>query len=87
MSDVVNLEKAKSRLSSLVDRAAGGEEIVIARNGKPVARLVPLPDAPAVAEAPVQRKPAHAFADVVFHDTFDDPLPDDVLKAFQGLAD
>lgn len=39
----VNLYEAKSQLSSLVDRAAAGEEIVIAKNGKPLARLVALP--------------------------------------------
>ena len=38
----VNLYEAKTHLSSLVDRAAGGEEIVIAKAGKPMARLLPL---------------------------------------------
>lgn len=38
----VNLYEAKTQLSSLVERAAAGEEIVIAKNGKPMARLVPL---------------------------------------------
>jgi prevent-host-death family protein len=38
----VNLYEAKSQLSSLVDRAANGEEIVIAKAGKPMARLVPI---------------------------------------------
>lgn len=42
MATKVNLYDAKSQLSSLVDRAAAGEEIVIAKNGKPMARLVPL---------------------------------------------
>ena len=41
MSDTVNLYAAKTRLSELVDRAAAGEEIVIAKAGKPKARLVP----------------------------------------------
>lgn len=39
----VNLYEAKTQLSSLVDRAAAGEEIVIAKNGKPMARLVAIP--------------------------------------------
>lgn len=39
----VNLYEAKSQLSALVERAARGEAIVIAKNGKPVARLMPLP--------------------------------------------
>ncbi len=42
MAVKVNLYDAKSRLSSLVDRAASGEEIIIAKNGKAMARLVPL---------------------------------------------
>jgi prevent-host-death family protein len=39
----VNLYEAKTNLSDLVERAAGGEEIVIAKNGKAKARLVPVP--------------------------------------------
>ena|SRR5947209_10541397 len=43
--DQVNLYQAKTNLSSLVERAAAGEEIVIAKNGKARARLVPMPEA------------------------------------------
>jgi len=43
MSKTLNLYEAKSHLLELVDRAAGGEDIVIAKAGKPMARLVPLP--------------------------------------------
>jgi prevent-host-death family protein len=39
----INLYEAKTQLSSLVERAAAGEEIVIAKNGRPMAKLVPLP--------------------------------------------
>ena len=42
MSETINLYEAKSHLSELVERAAGGEEITIAKAGKPKARLVPL---------------------------------------------
>jgi prevent-host-death family protein len=42
MSDVVNIHEAKTHLSRLVERVEGGEEVVIARAGRPVARLVPL---------------------------------------------
>jgi prevent-host-death family protein len=42
-----NLYEAKTRLSALVDRAAAGEEIVIAKNGRPLVRLVPIAPAPA----------------------------------------
>lgn len=46
MPDSINLAAAKAHLSALVERAAAGEEIVIAKGGKPKARLVPLPDPP-----------------------------------------
>lgn len=42
MSDTVNLYDAKTQLSRLVDRAAAGEDIIIARAGKPIVRLVPI---------------------------------------------
>ena len=42
MSETLNLYEAKSHLSELVERAASGEEIIIAKAGKPMARLVPL---------------------------------------------
>jgi len=42
MSETLNLYEAKSHLSELVERAAGGEEIIIAKAGKPMARLVPI---------------------------------------------
>jgi prevent-host-death family protein len=45
MSETVNLYEAKTHLSRLVDRAAQGEEIVIAKAGKPKAKLVPFREA------------------------------------------
>lgn len=53
MSAFVNIHEAKTHLSRLVDRAHGGEEIILAKGGKPWARLVPL----AVAKAPIPRRP------------------------------
>ena len=52
MSTQVNIHEAKTHFSRLVERAAAGEEIVIAKAGEPRARLVPLVDA-----APRRRKP------------------------------
>lgn len=43
MSEVVNMHEAKSTLSRLVERALAGEDVVIARNGTPLVRLVPVP--------------------------------------------
>lgn len=44
MNDTVNIHAAKTHLSRLIERVEGGEEIVIARAGRPVAKLVPLAD-------------------------------------------
>jgi prevent-host-death family protein len=44
MAELVNMHEAKSTLSRLVERALAGEEIVIARNGKPLVRLTPVPE-------------------------------------------
>ena len=52
MSESVNVYEAKTHLSQLLDRAAAGEEIVIARAGRPIARLVPLADSPSRPRSP-----------------------------------
>src|SRR6266516_6444900 len=52
MPESVNVYEAKTHLSQLLDRAAAGEEIVIARAGRPVARLVPLADSPSRQRSP-----------------------------------
>lgn len=76
----VNIHQAKTHLSRLVDEAAGGEEIVIARAGKPVARLVALP-----AEQP-RRKPGSMKGKIWISEDFDAPLPPDIARAF-GIDD
>jgi prevent-host-death family protein len=77
MSDIVNLYDAKTHLSALVERAAAGEEIVIAKAGKPKAKLVPYrPSAE-------PRKPAHALGLTFIADDFDAPMPD-LEAAFKG---
>ena len=78
MSKLINLYEAKTHLSELVERAAAGEEIVIAKNGTPRARLVPLP----AAREP--RKPGGWEGQVWIADDFDDPLPPEILKGFYG---
>ena len=72
----VNLYEAKSQLSRLVDRAAAGEEIVIAKGGRPLARLVPL----VVRTAP--RQLGMLAGQVRIGTDFDDPLPDDIAAGF-----
>ena len=78
MSEKVNIHKAKTNLSRLVDRAAAGEEIVLARNGEPVARLVALE-----ASRPA-RQPGQLAGKIQIADDFDAPLPADLLAEFYG---
>ena len=81
MAPTYNLYDAKTRLSELVDRAAAGEEIVIAKNGRPLARLGPVP-----AERP-NRSPGGWEGMVWIADDFDAPLPDDIQRAFDSSRD
>jgi prevent-host-death family protein len=77
---IYNLYQAKSALSSLVDRAASGEEIVIAKNGKPLAKLV------AVGRPIRPRIPGGWEGRVRIAEDFDMPLPADILDAFEGRS-
>ncbi len=77
--DQINLYQAKTRLSELVDRAAAGEEIVIARHGRPVAKLVAYKP-----RARKRRKLGLLAGKWKIPEDFDDPLPEDVLDAFEG---
>jgi prevent-host-death family protein len=75
----VNVAEAKARLPELIERAAGGEEIILARAGKPRARLVPLDDGKKALRVPGKGKGRFALGP-----GFDDPLPPDVLALFEG---
>jgi prevent-host-death family protein len=68
----VNIHEAKTHFSKLVDRVLQGEEVVIAKAGRPVARLVPLP--PRVP----RRTPGSARGLIEIGPDFDEPLPDDI---------
>lgn len=73
---IVNVAEAKAHLSELIERAAGGEEIVLARAGRPLAKLVPLRD-------PAKRRiPGKGKGRFRLEPGFDDPLPEDVLRSF-----
>jgi prevent-host-death family protein len=78
MTHVFNLTEAEDQLSSLVDRAMAGEETIIAKNGKPVAKLVPLQ----VEKKEGPRKPSELFKVKWIAPDFDDPLPPELLKQF-----
>ena len=78
MPKTVNLYEAKTHLSELVERAARGEEVVIAKAGEPRARLVPL-------ARPVKHRKAGGWKGrVLISPDFDAPLPEEVLAAFEG---
>jgi len=74
----INVHEAKTHLSKILDRVLAGEEIIIAKAGKAVARLVPLKP---------KRKPrvagTHAGR-IEILDDFDAPLPDELLDSFEG---
>jgi prevent-host-death family protein len=74
---MINIHEAKTHLSRLVDRAAAGEEVIIARSGKPVAKLVAFSEKPRIrfgTLAGILRVP----------DDFDAPLASDELDRFEG---
>lgn len=74
----VNLYEAKTHLSALVDRAAAGEEIVIAKAGRPKALLVPL------VEPGARRASGRGRGQWRVAPDFDEPLPVDLLDRFEG---
>jgi prevent-host-death family protein len=75
MATIVNIHAAKTNLSKLLERVRKGEEIVLAKAGKPYAKLVPLDEAQ-------PRKPGLLKGWRV-PDSFFDPLPDEELDAWE----
>jgi prevent-host-death family protein len=76
MSQIVNVHEAKTHFSRLLEQAHGGEEIILAKAGKPYARLLPL------AAEPVRRQPGRLAGKV--GDAFFDALPEDEIAAWEG---
>jgi prevent-host-death family protein len=74
----VNIYQAKTQLSKLVDQAAQGEDIIIARNGKPIARLTTL----AAEKLPIRFGLLEGKGWIA--DDFNDPLPDDLQALFEA---
>ena len=73
----VNVHEAKTHLSRLLARVEAGEEIVIARNGKPAARLV-------ACKPRGKRRPGTLKGKIEIDDSFFDPLPEEELAAWEG---
>jgi prevent-host-death family protein len=78
MTTTVNVHEAKTNFSKLLERVRRGEEIVVAKAGKPVARLVP------IEAQPRAREPGSARGLIDIADDFDAPLPDEVLDSFEA---
>ncbi len=74
---IVNVYQAKAQLSRLMVRAEAGEDVVIARRGKPVARLV-------ACKAKGMRQPDVLKGKIAFPNSFFDPLPEDELASWEG---
>jgi prevent-host-death family protein len=74
----VNIYEAKTKLSKLVDLASSGTDVVIARAGKPVARLTALKDEKRLSGLGALKGKGWIAED------FDAPLPDDLLAQFEG---
>ena len=75
---VVNIHEAKTHLSRLLARVAAGEDIIIARAGRPVAKLVPL--------SPIKKTRGYGLlkGEFTVPDSFFEPLPEEELTAWEG---
>jgi prevent-host-death family protein len=76
--DTFNIHEAKTHLSRLVEEVSGGAEIVIAKAGKPVAKLVPFTPTKRPRKLGLLKGKIKIPAD------FDAPLPDEIIAAFEG---
>ena len=75
---LVNIHEAKTHLSRLLIRVSAGEEIIIAKAGKPLARLLPW------RESEKNRVPGLDKGSFIVPDDFDDPLPPEIIQAFES---
>jgi prevent-host-death family protein len=81
VENVFNIHEAKTNLSSLIAKAEAGEDVVIARAGKPVVKLVRVE---AGRKKRLDRKPGFMKGKIWIGPDFDDPLPKDIIDAFYG---
>ena len=73
----VNIHEAKTHLSKLLARVGNGEEVIISKAGKPIAKLVP------IADKTKKSVPGSAKGKVIMEKNFDAPLPKHIQKAFE----
>ena len=74
---MVNVHQAKTQLSRLLAQVEAGEEVIIARRGEPIARLVRC-------KPQGKRRPGTLKGKIAIPDSFFDPLPEDELKMWEG---
>ena len=79
--EITNIHQAKTQFSKLIDRVAAGEEIVIGKAGKPVARLVPYKDL-----KPPKRKPGSLRGKIKIMPGFDE-VDEEIAASFYGEND
>lgn len=80
MSCVFNIHEAKTNLSALIAKAEAGEDVQIARAGKPVVKLVPV----RTRKKRPDRRPGFMKGEIWIGPDFEEPLPDGILAAFRG---
>lgn len=73
---IVNIHEAKTQFSKLIHQALNGEEIIIAKGGKPLIRLIPY------TEQISKRKGGQLKGMISISEDFDDPLPENILNTF-----
>ncbi|OGF61613.1 MAG: antitoxin [Candidatus Fischerbacteria bacterium RBG_13_37_8] len=78
MATKVNIHEAKTQFSRLIARMSNGEEIIITKAGKPIARLVP------ITKKPKDRIPGSAKGKIMIRKDFDVSLPDSLQKEFES---
>lgn len=76
---IVNIHEAKTHLSRLLEQVVGGEEVVIAKSGRPIAKVVPIRDEP--------RRPGRLKGRIEVRADLEAPLPEEIVAAFEGGLD
>lgn len=76
---IFNVHEAKTHFSKILAKVQAGEEVIIAKAGEPIARIVPI-------QSQRLRLPDAAKGTLWVAEDFDAPLPDDLLDAFEGRA-
>ena len=77
MTKTVNIHEAKTHLSRLLEQVQAGEEVVVAKAGRPIAKIVPLP------QETKKRVAGSHKGQFRIADDFDAPLPPDLQKYFE----